>query len=69
VRICGWSGDSILSQPLEGTSDPVDARTVEAGKLRPEGKLFFLDPEPAITEKRFYRTIAAPQLRFKAGMF
>jgi choice-of-anchor C domain-containing protein len=56
-------GPAGTRQQLQYTTDAGQQSgwtTLITVKLPPEGKLFFLDPEPATTEKRFYRTIAAP---------
>jgi choice-of-anchor C domain-containing protein len=49
-------------QQLQFTTDPAQLtgwKGLITVTMPPEGKLFFLDPEPATTVHRFYRTVAA----------
>jgi hypothetical protein len=60
VWLEGPAGTTQQLQYTTGAGQQTGWTTLITVKLPPEGKLFFLDPEPATTEKRFYRTIAAP---------
>ena len=54
-------GPAGTTQQLQVTTDSAlqaGWRTLITVKLPAEGKLFFLDPEPATAERKYYRTIA-----------
>jgi choice-of-anchor C domain-containing protein len=56
------SGTAGTRHQLQFTTDPAQLtgwKNLITVTMPPEGKLFFLDPEPATVVHRFYRTIAA----------